>query len=50
MALAGILALYSISEINQIAINKPDESKKQISNNIEFNILQNIKRNKTTDS
>lgn len=45
MALAGILALYSISEINQIAINKPDESKKQISNNIEFNILQNIKRN-----
>ena len=45
MILAGILALYSISEINNIAINTPNESKKQISDDIEFNILQNIKRN-----
>lgn len=45
MILAGVLALDSISKINKVAINKPKASKEQISNNIDFNVLQNIKRN-----
>ena len=45
MILAGVLALDSISKINEVAITKPRASKKQISNNIDFNVSQNIKRN-----
>ena len=52
MLIAGVLSLYSISEINTVAIMFPDdyllpdiERKLQIADNIEYNYLNNLKRN-----
>lgn len=52
MIMAGVLSLYSISEINTVAnmfpedYLLPDEEKRlQISDNIEYNYLNNLKRN-----
>jgi len=52
MIIAGILSLYSIGEINTISIMFPEDyllnsqdRRKQIADNIEYNYLNNLKRN-----
>ena len=52
MIIAGVLSLYSISEINTVANMFPEdyllpdqEKRLQISDNIEYNYLNNLKRN-----
>lgn len=52
MVVAGLLSLYSIGEINTVAMMYPEdyllpeqEKKTQIADNIEYNYLNNLKRN-----
>lgn len=52
MIIAGVLSLYSIGEINKVSIMFPEdyllgikEKKAQIADNIEYNYLNNLKRN-----
>lgn len=52
MVIAGVLSLYSISEINKVSIMFPEdylldeqEKKVQVADNIEYNYLHNLKRN-----
>jgi hypothetical protein len=52
MVVAGLLSLYCISEVNSVAVMYPEdfllpeeEKKKQIAYNIEYNYLNNLKRN-----
>lgn len=52
MVVAGLLSLYCISEVNSVAVMYPEdyllseeEKKTQIADNIEYNFLNNLKRN-----
>ena len=52
MVVAGLLSLYCISEVNTVAVMYPEdyllpkeEKKTQIADNIEYNFLNNLKRN-----